>query len=100
MNTADKDEIGRVIQTYLDGLYEGDVEKLATAFHPTSALTTIADNGLTITPREKWLEIARGIDDLAAAGNASVREVRDGLGTTRRHAEAILRHWNQSRTTH
>ena len=51
-------------------------------------------------PREAWLEIARGIDDLGTGGNPSVRQVRDGLGTTRRHAEAILRHWNQSRTGH
>jgi hypothetical protein len=26
-------------QTYLDGLYEGDADKLAAVFHPTSALT-------------------------------------------------------------
>ncbi len=48
-------------------------------------------------PREAWLEIARGVDDLAAGRTPSVRQVRDGLGTTRRHAEAILQHWNQSR---
>jgi len=57
--TADKDNIGRVIQTYLDGLYEGDAEKIAKVFHPTSALTTIADDGLTITPRDQWLERVR-----------------------------------------
>lgn len=56
---ADKQEIGRVIQTYLDGLYEGDADKIASVFHPTSALTTIADDGLTITPRDKWLERVR-----------------------------------------
>jgi hypothetical protein len=50
-------------------------------------------------PRAAWLAIARGVDDLAVDGTPSVRQVRDGLGTTRRHAEAILRHWNQSRTT-
>ena len=56
---ADKEEIARVIQTYLDGLYEGDAEKIAKAFHPTSALTTIGDDGLSITPREQWLERVR-----------------------------------------
>ena len=60
MTTAsDKEEIRQVVQTYLDGLYEGDAEKIARAFHPTSALTTIADNGLTITPRDQWLERVR-----------------------------------------
>ncbi|MBV8792777.1 MAG: nuclear transport factor 2 family protein, partial [Pseudolabrys sp.] len=32
----------RVIQTYLDGLYEGDAEKIASVFHPTSALKKLA----------------------------------------------------------
>jgi hypothetical protein len=49
-----------VIQTYLDGLYESDAAKIASAFHPTSALTSVADNGeLVITPRDKWLDTVR-----------------------------------------
>ena len=53
--TSDKDAIAQVISTYLDGLYEGDADKIARVFHKTSALTTIADDGLTITPRDQWL---------------------------------------------
>jgi hypothetical protein len=30
--------IERTLWTYLDGLYEGDVEKIAAAFHPVSHL--------------------------------------------------------------
>ena len=56
---ADRNDIRRVIQTYLDGLYEGDPKKIASAFHPTSALTTIGDDELTITPRAQWLERVR-----------------------------------------
>lgn len=56
---SDKDAIAQVIQTYLDGLYEGDAEKIASAFHKTSALTTIAEDGLTITPRDNWLDRVR-----------------------------------------
>jgi hypothetical protein len=48
-------------------------------------------------PRETWLEISRRLDELAAGDSASVREIRDELGTARRHAEAILRHWTRSR---
>jgi len=48
-------------------------------------------------PRETWLEISRRLDALATDGSASVREIRDELGTARRHAEAILRHWTRSR---
>src|SRR5437016_4357526 len=49
-----------VIQTYLDGLYESDAAKIANAFHPTSALTSISGEGaLVITPRDLWLEKVR-----------------------------------------
>ena len=49
-----------VIQRYLDGLYENDAEKIASAFHPTSALTRVNDGGeLVITPRDQWLEKVR-----------------------------------------
>ena len=52
--------IERVVATYFDGLYEGDVDKLATAFHPTSALTSIgADGKLAIMPRDQWLDWVR-----------------------------------------
>jgi hypothetical protein len=55
-------EIGAIeaaIKTYLDGLHEGDVDKLATVFHPTSALTGLVDGKLVVTPRDKWLEAVR-----------------------------------------
>ena len=50
-----------VIQSYLDGLYEGDASKIASVFHPTSALTSVTSEGeLEITPRDKWLDKVRG----------------------------------------
>ena len=48
--------IRAVIQTYLDGLHEGDADKLATVFHPTSALTGMVNGELVITPRAAWLK--------------------------------------------
>lgn len=48
------------IQTYLDGVYEGDADKLASVFHPTSALTQFFDGELKIMPRDHWLELVRG----------------------------------------
>jgi hypothetical protein len=49
-----------VIQSYLDGLYESDADKIASAFHPTSALTSVSSDGeLVIIPRDKWLEMVR-----------------------------------------
>ena len=58
--TDDAKAIESVIQSYLDGLHEGDADKIASAFHPTSALTSISEAGeLAITPRDVWLENVR-----------------------------------------
>ena len=58
--TDDTKAIESVIQSYLDGLHEGDAVKIASAFHPTSALTSISEAGeLAITPRDVWLDNVR-----------------------------------------
>jgi len=57
--SQDRTEIEAVLQTYLDGLYEGDVDKLAAAFHPTSSLTYEENGVLTPLPRDRWLEAVR-----------------------------------------
>jgi Putative lumazine-binding len=59
-DTDDVKLIKGVIQTYLDGLYESDAGKIARAFHPTSALTSVSNDGeLVITPRDIWLDNVR-----------------------------------------
>jgi hypothetical protein len=58
--TNDIKSIEGVIQSYLDGLYESDADKIASAFHPTSALTSVGNDGeLAILPRDKWLDWVR-----------------------------------------
>ena len=54
--SADRVAIEGVVKTYLDGLYEGDATKLASAFHPTSALAQSVDGKLVVTPRDVWLD--------------------------------------------
>jgi hypothetical protein len=49
-------------------------------------------------PRETWERIAACLEELPGDGAPSVRLVRDALGTSRRHAEAILRHRNRLRS--
>jgi hypothetical protein len=56
----DRMAIEEAVRTYLDGLYEGDAEKLASVFHPTSSLTTEQEGGVRILPRGQWLELVRG----------------------------------------
>jgi hypothetical protein len=35
-----------VVRCYLDGLYESDAGKIASVFHPTSALTSVTDHAV------------------------------------------------------
>lgn len=63
-------EIEAVIQTYFDGLYEGDVEKLGAAFHPVSHLYCEKDGGVLDVPREQWFEMVRNRPSSVSRGLA------------------------------
>jgi hypothetical protein len=69
---ADQDRaaIEAAVHTYLDGLFEGDVAKLAQVFHPTSALTQWFEGELKITPRDQWLDAVRTRPSAQARGLA------------------------------
>ena len=71
----DRKAIEAVVQTYLDGLYEGDADKLAQAFHPTSALTQWFEGELKITPRDTWLDAVRHRPSPKALGLARADEI-------------------------
>ena len=58
-DTADVKAVEGVIQSYLDGLYASDADKIASVFHPTSALTSVTDGELVMTPRDQWLDRVR-----------------------------------------
>ena len=67
--TNDVSSIEGVIQSYLDGLHEGDTAKIEGAFHPTSALTSVTDDGgLQILPRDQWLDRIRSRPSPKAQG--------------------------------
>jgi hypothetical protein len=52
--------IEAVLQTYFDGMYEGDVEKLRRAFHPTADLRSVgADGTLAVMPRAAWFDLVK-----------------------------------------
>lgn len=51
--------IERTIQTYFDGLYEGDADKLASVFLPTSALTFEQVGQAQVLPLADWLKAVR-----------------------------------------
>lgn len=57
--SEDTVQIEAAVKTYLDGLHEGDAEKLASVFHPTSRLTYEEGGKLTLLLRDQWLEVVR-----------------------------------------
>ena len=59
MSPEDRAAIEQTIQTYFDGLYEGDADKLASVFHPSSALTFEQGGQLTVLPLAQWLQSVR-----------------------------------------
>ena len=59
MNSNERNAIEQTAQTYLDGLYEGDADKLASVFHEASALTYEQDGKLTVLPLAQWLKTVR-----------------------------------------
>ena len=66
--TADTKAITETVQLYLDGLYEGDPDKIAKAFHPTSSLASEENGALTQLPRTQWLERVRSRKSAKAQG--------------------------------
>ncbi|MGG5820457.1 nuclear transport factor 2 family protein [Falsiroseomonas sp. HW251] len=72
---SDREDIEAVVRTYLDGLYEGDADKLAQAFHPTSALTQWWEGELKIVPRDAWLEAVRNRPSPQSQGLARSDEI-------------------------
>ena len=49
-------DIEAALQTYLDGIYEGDLAKLAGVFHECAHLFSVTDGKLVDLPRAQWLE--------------------------------------------
>jgi len=72
----DLKDIQTVLQTYFDGVHNGDPSKLAAAFHETADLRGVnADGSLSVLPRKQWLE---GIVTRASAASQGL-ERRDAI---------------------
>jgi hypothetical protein len=49
-----------VLQTYFDGLYEGDTTKLGRVFHNVAHLFSVDDGKLGDMSRDQWFTMVRG----------------------------------------
>ena len=83
---TDLQDIEEALQTYFDGMYEGDTDKLGGVFHEVAHLFGVADGKLTDWSREYWFDLVRNrkspkSQDLAAARlGGSDRPFRSGHG--------------------
>ena len=56
-SAGDLANVEKVVWTYLDGLHEGNTQKLASAFHEVSHLYALGPDGVTDVPRADWLKM-------------------------------------------
>ena len=59
MDSDERAAIGQTIQTYFDGLYDGDADQLASIFHEAAALTFEQGGNITVLPLAQWLKAVR-----------------------------------------
>lgn len=52
--TSEIQQIETAVQHYFDGLYEGDIEKLAHVFHSKASLFIAVDGALVALPVPEW----------------------------------------------
>ncbi len=57
--TSDLHDIEQALQTYFDGLYEGDTAKLGQVFHEVAHLFSVEDGKLADMSRAQWFELVR-----------------------------------------
>lgn len=69
--TTDIQQIEAALDTYFDGLYEGDVEKLRKLFSSKASLFIEAKGELTVLPVPEWLK--RVADRASPASKGSPR---------------------------
>ena len=53
------DDISRALWIYLDGLYEGDTEKLGSVFHPVCHLFSNSGDDFLDWSRDEWFKIVK-----------------------------------------
>ncbi|QDF40838.1 nuclear transport factor 2 family protein [Bradyrhizobium symbiodeficiens] len=57
--SQNRSSVEAVVQSYFDGLYEGDAEKLGTIFHPSADLRWVEKGELQVLTVPDWLDRVR-----------------------------------------
>jgi hypothetical protein len=59
MMASDLNNLEQALQTYFDGLYEGDTAKLGSVFHDVAHLFYVTEGKLGDMSREQWFDMVR-----------------------------------------
>ena len=59
MLASDLNDIEQALQTYFDGMYEGNTDKLAKVFHDVAHLFGVTDGKLTDWSRAHWFDVVK-----------------------------------------
>ena len=54
---SDLNDLEQALQTYFDGLHEGDTAKLGSVFHDVAHLFYVTDGKLGDMSREQWFDL-------------------------------------------
>lgn len=65
---SDLHDLEAALQTYFDGLHEGDATKLGGLFHDVSHLFSVTDGTLNDLTREQWFDLVRSRGSAAGKG--------------------------------
>lgn len=57
--SQNRSSVEAVVQSYFDGLYEGDAEKLGAIFHPSADLRWVEKGELQVLTVPDWLDRVR-----------------------------------------
>ena len=57
--SQNRSSVEAVVQSYFDGLYEGDAEKLGAIFHPSADLRWVEKGELKVLTVPDWLGLIR-----------------------------------------
>ena len=57
---SDLMDLEQALQTYFDGLHEGDTAKLGRVFHEVAHLFSVTDGKLGDMSRQQWFEMVQG----------------------------------------
>ncbi|WP_428246720.1 nuclear transport factor 2 family protein [Ferrovibrio sp.] len=74
MSNRPEQDILAVVQTYLDGLYEGDTSKLAQAFHPAAHLYCTTGNTLVNVDQQQWYDLVNSRPSAKSKGQGREME--------------------------